>query len=84
MWRKGNNNYAEQSGRREFSSTLNGAPTYTYITIQVIIYSLLIQNPTKGTNLNNGRNLKHNSTGKFRNARSSSLTSYKLFFLESS
>lgn len=55
----GNNNYAEQSGRRAFYSTLNnGAPASTYIhtlaiTIKVIIHSLLNQNPIKGTNLNN-------------------------------
>lgn len=31
MWKMRNNNYAKQFGRREFYSTLNGAPTYTHI-----------------------------------------------------
>lgn len=52
----GNNHCAEQSGRRAFYSTPNGAPTYTYthtlaITTKVIRYNLLNQNLTKGTSL---------------------------------
>lgn len=77
------NNLADENS---IAHLMEHPPTHTYIhwqvaiPIKVLIYSLLNQNPTKGTRSKSGWNIKHNSIGRFRNARSSSLTRYKLFF----